>query len=119
MQSSSKKLPADISDEKRDEIQKLAQETFKVLGCSGVARVDFLMDAKTEKVYVNEINTIPGALSYYLWEASGKTFEEQLDQMIDIALKRERDKEKLTFSYDENILAMQPANGSKNGKMKA
>ena len=119
MQSSNKKLPADISDEKRDEIQKLAQETFKVLGCSGVARVDFLMDAKTEKVYVNEINTIPGALSYYLWEATGKTFEEQLDQMVDIALKREREKEKLTFSYDENILAMQPSGtkGAKNGKM--
>jgi D-alanine-D-alanine ligase len=118
MQSSDKKLPADISKEKRDEIQRLAQETFKIIGCSGVARVDFLMDAKTEKVYVNEINTIPGALSYYLWEATGKTFEEQLDQMIDIALKRQRDKEKLTFSYDQNILAMGPINGSKSSKMK-
>ena len=119
MAASSKKLPADISDEKRDEIQKLAQETFKVLGCSGVARVDFLMDKDTEKVYVNEINTIPGALSYYLWEATGKTFEEEMDQVIDIALKRHREREKLTFSYDQNILAMQgsPKMGSK-GKMK-
>ena len=119
MAASSKKLPADISDEKRDEIQKLAQETFKVLGCSGVARVDFLMDKETEKVYVNEINTIPGALSYYLWEATGKTFEEEMDQVIDIALKRHREREKLTFSYDQNILAMQgsPKMGSK-GKMK-
>ena len=119
MAASSKKLPADISDEKRDEIQKLAKETFKVLGCSGVARVDFLLDKETEKVYVNEINTIPGALSYYLWEASGKTFEEEMDQVIDIALKRHREREKLTFSYDQNILAMQnsPKMGTK-GKMK-
>ncbi len=119
MQSSNKKLPADIPDNIRDQIQKLAQDTFKVLGCSGVARIDFLMDSKTEKVYVNEINTIPGALSYYLWEASGKTFEQQLDQMIDIAMKREREKEKLTFSYDQNILAMQPSGvkGAKNAKM--
>ncbi len=113
---SDKKLPADIPDEKRDEIQKLAQETFKVLGCSGVARIDFLMDTQTEKVYVNEINTIPGALSYYLWEASGKTFEEEMDQVIEIALKRHREREKLTFSYDQNILAMQ--GGPKTGKMK-
>ncbi len=116
MQSSNKKLPADISDEKRDEIQKLAQETFKILGCSGVARIDFLMDSKTEKVYVNEINTIPGALSYYLWEATGKTFEQELDELVDIALKREREKEKLTYSYDENILAMQVAPGTKGAK---
>ena len=116
---SDKKLPADISDKKRDEIQKLAKETFKVLGCSGVARIDFLMDKETEEVYVNEINTIPGALSYYLWEATGKTFEQEMDEMIDIALKRHREREKLTFSYDQNILAMQgsPKMGSK-GKMK-
>lgn len=116
---SDKKLPADIPDEKRDEIQKLAKETFKVLGCSGVARVDFLMDMETDKVYVNEINTIPGALSYYLWEATGKTFEQELDEMIDIALKRHREREKLTFSYDQNILAMQGTGvkGSK-GKIK-
>lgn len=107
MAASSKKLPADISDEKRDEIQSLAQKTFKILGCSGVARIDFLMDKETEKVFVNEINTIPGALSYYLWEASGKTSEQEMDQIIDIALKRHRDREKLTFSYDQNILAMQ------------
>lgn len=119
MAASSKKLPADISDEKRDEIQKLAQETFKVLGCSGVSRVDFLIDKDTEKVYVNEINTIPGALSYYLWEATGKTFEQEMDEVIDIALKRHREREKLTFSYDQNILAMQgsPKMGAK-GKMK-
>ena len=116
---SDKKLPADISDKKRDEIQKLAKETFKVLGCSGVARIDFLMDKETEEVYVNEINTIPGALSYYLWEATGKTFEQEMHEMIDIALKRHREREKLTFSYDQNILAMQgsPKMGSK-GKMK-
>ena len=111
---SDKKLPADISDEKRDEIQKLTKETFKVLGCSGVARVDFLMDKKTENVYVNEINTIPGALSYYLWEATGKSFEKELDELIDIALKRHRERGKLTFSYDQNILAMQ--GGTKGSK---
>lgn len=106
-QFTNKKIPADISKEKAEEIQNLTKEVFKVLGCSGVARVDFLIDTKTDIVYVNEINTIPGALSYYLWEASGKSFETELDEIIDIAIKRYRDKEKLTFSYDKNILAMQ------------
>ena len=114
-----KKIPADISEEKTKEIQSLAQQVFKVLGCSGVARVDFLIDTKTDTVYVNEINTIPGALSFYLWEATGKTFERELDQIIDIAIKREREKEKLTFSYDQNILAMQGTKvGAKGAKIR-
>ena len=112
-----KKIPADLSDEMTKEIQNYAQEVFKILGCSGVARIDFLIDTKTEKIFVNEINTIPGALSYYLWEASGMTFEQELDEIIDIAIKRHRDKEKLTFSYDQNILAMQGGvKGSKGAK---
>lgn len=114
-----KKIPADISDEKTKEVQKLAKDVFKVLGCSGVCRVDFLIDTKTDKVYVNEVNTIPGALSFYLWEASGKSFTKELDEMIDIALKKDREKEKLTFSYDQNILAMQGSKtGSKGSKIR-
>lgn len=101
-----KKLPADIPNETRDEIQKLAKETFKILGCSGIARVDFLIDEEENKVYVNEINTIPGALSWYLFEASNKKFEDVLDKAINIAIKRSSTREKLTFSYDQNILAL-------------
>lgn len=113
-QFSNKKIPADISKEKTEEIQTLAKDVFNILGCNGVARVDFLIDNKTEKVYVNEINTIPGALSYYLWEATGKSFEQELDEIIELAIKRQNDREKLTFSYDQNILAMQ--GGTKGAK---
>lgn len=112
MAASQKKLPAELSDEKRKEIENLATETFKVLGANGVSRIDFLMDKDTEKVYVNEINTIPGALSYYLWEATGKSFKDEIDELVDLALKRKRNKEKMTFSYDKNILAL---NGNKLG----
>lgn len=101
-----KKLPADIPPETRDEIQKLAQETFKLLGCSGISRIDFLIDEEINKIYVNEINTIPGALSWYLFEASHKNFGEILDEAINIAIKRHSAREKLTFSYDQNILAL-------------
>ena len=101
-----KKLPADIPNKTRDEIQRLAKETFKVLGCSGISRVDFLIDEEIDKIYVNEINTIPGSLSWYLFEASGKKFEDELEEAIDIAIKRYNDRKKLTFSYDQNILAL-------------
>ncbi len=107
-----RKLPAEISDEMKKQIQKLAVETFKVLGCNGVSRIDFLVDNDTNDVYVNEINTIPGALSYYLWEATGKTFEQEIDELVELALKRRREREKLVFSYDQNILAL---SGSKTG----
>ena len=101
-----KKLPADIPEKTRNEIQDLAKETFKVLGCSGISRIDFLIDEEIEKIYVNEINTIPGALSWYLFEASGKKFEDILEEAINIAIKRYSDREKITFSYDQNILAL-------------
>ena len=109
-----KKIPADLTKEQEEEVKRLTKEVFKVLGCSGFARVDFLVDNETGNIYANEINTIPGALSFYLWEASGKTFEEQLDKAIDIALKRYQERENLTFSYDQNILAM--LGGTKGAK---
>lgn len=112
MASLKRKLPADISIELTEQIQKLAIQVFKVLGCSGVSRIDFLIDNNTNDVYVNEINTIPGALSYYLWEATGKTFSKQLDEIIELALKRSRQREKIVFSYEQNILAL---SGSKIG----
>ena len=115
MASLKRKLPAEISDEMKAEIQKLAVETFKVLGCNGVSRIDFLVDKDTNEVFVNEINTIPGALSYYLWEATGKSFSEEIDDLVQIALKRKREREKLVFSYDQNILAL---NGNKIGIQK-
>ena len=104
MASLKRKLPAEISEDMKKQIQSLACETFRVLGCRGVSRIDFLIDNDTNEIYVNEINTIPGALSYYLWEATGTKFEEEIDNIIELAFKRERERKQLTFSYDQNIL---------------
>ncbi len=109
-------LPAPLSAEKTKEIQNYALQTFKVLGCTGVCRIDFLMDAATETVYVNEINTIPGSLSYYLWEASGMPFSELMDHLVQIALERARRKSRMTYSYDTNLLASYNASGAKGAK---
>ena len=106
MASLSRKLPADISPEKREEIRRLAVKAFHSLGCAGVVRIDFLMDLDDgEKVYLNEFNTVPGSLSFYLWEASGLPYRELLTRMIEIALKKEREDAKVITSFDTNVLA--------------
>ena len=109
-----RKVPADISEEMTKKIQEIAVKTFKILGCSGVARIDFLVDMEDNSIYVNEINTIPGALSFYLWEATNKTFEKELDELVEIAFKRNRERQNRTYSYDQNILAL--GNGLKGTK---
>jgi len=80
------KIPADLSAEKSSEIQRLAVEAYRTIDCSGMARVDFFLESSTGKVFVNEINTIPGftEISMYpkLWEASGLPFGRLLDELI-------------------------------------
>ncbi|MCH5319158.1 MAG: D-alanine--D-alanine ligase [Paramuribaculum sp.] len=114
MRASEKRIPAMISDELSDRIRFLAGETFRVLSCHGVSRVDVIIDKTDDKVYVNEINTIPGSLSYYLWEESGIPFSELMERLIRLALKRQRERAKKTVTYDQNILAL--SGGTKGGK---
>lgn len=116
MASVQRKLPADISPELREEIRTMAVEAFKQLGCNGVARIDFMIDEDKGKLYFNEINTIPGSLAFYLFEAMGMPYKELLNRMIDLALKRTREEENITFSFDTNILNMQSIGGAKGVK---
>ncbi|MCM1520584.1 MAG: D-alanine--D-alanine ligase [Lachnoclostridium sp.] len=106
MQASQKRIPADLPEEMTKRIQFLAGETFRVLGCHGVSRVDVIVDADNDNIYVNEINTIPGSLSFYLWEATGITFDQLMDRLVQLALKRHREKQLKTVSYDANIFSM-------------
>lgn len=106
MQASQKRIPADLPKEVSDRIRFLAGETFRVLSCHGVSRVDVIMDEDNGQIYVNEINTIPGSLSFYLWEASGIPFSELMDRLVRLAIKRKREQGMKTVSYDQNIFAM-------------
>ena len=120
MASTARIVPAPLTDEQTRLVQQLAKETFRVLGTSGVCRIDFLMDADTKKVYVNEINTIPGSLAFYLWQAAGVSFSELMDKLVELASDRERRRSKMTFSYETNILSnfsASNAKGSKGSKM--
>lgn len=115
MASVSRKIPAELSGEKREEIRDLAVKSFKLLGCNGVARIDFMIDEENGKLYFNEINTIPGSLSFYLWEPVGIPYKELLSRMIDLCLKRSRQEESLTFTFDTNILDSASFGGTKGG----
>ncbi len=115
MQAAKKRIPAELPQDETQRIQFLAGETFRVLSCHGVSRVDVIIDAKTRDIYVNEINTIPGSLSFYLWEATGLSFGNLMDKLVSLALKRKRDRQLKTVSYDQNIFAMGAGNGVKGG----
>lgn len=106
MQASQKKIPADLPVHTTKEIQRLAGETFRVLSCHGVSRVDVIVDRATNKIYVNEINTIPGSLSFYLWEATGLTFPALMDKLVQLAVKRKGAADRKTTSFSQNIFAL-------------
>lgn len=95
-------IPAPISDEMRDTVRRYAADAFRALGCSGVARIDFLLDG--DKLYVNEINTIPGSLAFYLFEPAGLKYPELLDELIRLALARERRRARRSTSIETGIL---------------
>ena len=118
MHSTVREIPANLPEATTNYIRETACKTFRVLACDGVSRIDFMIDEATGEVFVNEINTIPGSLSFYLWEATGVKFDELVDRLISIAFRRKRDSEFKTTSYSENIFAYQAAHGAKLGGAK-
>lgn len=105
MASASRMIPARLEKNVSEEICELAKKVCSVLNLSGVTRIDFLVDKKNNQVYVNEPNTIPGSLSFYLWEPTGKKYETLLDDMITLGIKEYKRKNKKINSFDTNILS--------------
>ena len=114
MASTSRIVPARISEKLTKEIQDTAKQVFKALNLSGVCRVDFLIDNKENKFYVNEPNTCPGSLSFYLWKEAGMKYSELLDEMVSIAIKEYKHKNQKTMSFKSSIF--DGFNGSKGLK---
>lgn len=114
MASTSRIVPARISEKLTKEIQDTAKQVFKVLNLSGVCRVDFLIDNKENKFYVNEPNTCPGSLSFYLWKEAGMKYSKLLDEMVSIAIKEYKHKNQKTMSFKSSIF--DGFNGSKGLK---
>ena len=116
MQSLARVVPADLSPEMTEKVQQLAIDAFRAIGACGCSRIDFLLDNQTGELYANEINTIPGSLAFYLWEKSGLTFSQLMDEMIRLALKRQRQQSLLHRSFETNLLQHAQIGGAKAGK---
>lgn len=102
---STTEAPANIPKETEDYIRKIALKAYKVLDCCGLARLDTFYDKKTEKIFINEINTMPGftKISMYpkMWEASGLSYSELLDKIIELGFDRFRKKSERKISFEE------------------
>ncbi len=105
MASAKRIIPARISEKLAKEVSDVAIKAFRSLNSSGVVRIDFLIDTKNEKVYANEINSIPGSLSFYLWDKTDKNYEELLEDVLNIGIRNFKNKINKTHSFDTNILS--------------
>jgi D-alanine-D-alanine ligase len=105
MASAKRLIPAPISPKTATKIADFAKTAFSSLDCSGVSRVDFLVSPDEKTIYINEINTIPGSLAFYLWEASGLKFPHLLDKLITLALTRYQTQSQSTFTFQNNLLS--------------
>lgn len=110
MASASRIIPARISKDLTKDIQETSKKVFKTLNLGGVCRIDYLINSKTNEYYVNEPNTIPGSLAFYLWEATDMSYEKLLDELVSVAIKDYKNKLRKTRSFDTNILS-----GYRNG----
>ena len=116
MASLGRKIPADLSEERSNEIRELSCKIFKAIGACGVVRIDYIIDGETDTVYANEINTIPGCLAFYLWDATDLKYPELCDKLIELAFRRQRNRDNLTFTIDTNILSGVKLGGAKGTK---
>ena len=116
MASLSRVLPAPIEDSLRDHIQALSCQIFRMLDCKGVVRIDYMFDRATEKVYITEINTIPGSLSFYLWENKGVKYSQLIDRLVQNALRAHEDRNMRNYAFSSDILKGVSLGGAKGTK---
>ena len=112
-------IPAPLDEAQTRAVQEMAVRVFQLFECAGVARIDFLLDDDTGQVYFNEINTIPGSFSFYLWEPVGVSFDALMDELIRLAQKRHREKNGRVRSYDVNLLSVRSLQGLKGAKQRS
>lgn len=98
-------LPAPIEPELRDKIRALSVDIFNDMDCKGVVRIDYMYDATSDGLYITEINTIPGSLAFYLWEACGMPYSRLIDEMVRCAMEAQKDKDDSNYAYSSDILS--------------
>lgn len=115
MASAKRIIPAPVSEKIKKEIEAATVSIFRAIDGKGIARLDFLVDSK-ENVYFNEINTMPGSLSFYLWKASGVSFKKLVTELVRLAEEEWKAKNKQVTVFSSNILAGFTSSGSKGSK---
>ncbi len=116
MEALARRIPAPISEEMTKKIQKMSQDIFKLMDCKGVVRIDYICDKNLENLYVNEINTIPGSLAFYLWEPLGISYQKLIDKLIDYAMLAHKAKKSNNFAFDSEIISKFSQCSQKSGK---
>ena len=99
-----RELPAKITNELWDKIVDMSKTAYKICKLNGLVRIDYLLNDKTQQVYINEINTIPGSLSFYLWQYDKYSFDKLIDLMIQQAIKQHQIIKQKTIIYNTNVL---------------
>ena len=104
MASLSRVVPAPIEDSLRDRLQQMSCAIFRMLDCKGVVRIDYMFDQASGETYITEINTIPGSMAFYLWEAAGMKYARLIDRLVEYAMQAHRDRNERNYAYSSNIL---------------
>lgn len=104
MASATRKIPAELTPEMDQKVKATAKKVFEALDCAGLARIDFLVREQTNELIVIEINTIPGSMAFYLWEATGLSFKDMISKLINLAIERFEENQKNTTTFSSNIL---------------
>ncbi len=104
MEGAKRIIPAPISPEMTERIQQMAVDAFRSVDGAGIARVDFLLDKDTGEVYVNELNTLPGSIAFYLWKHSGISPQQLVDELINLAVQKHREKNRTRYYSDPLLM---------------
>jgi D-alanine-D-alanine ligase len=116
MKSAERIIPAPVDDALAERIMQYAAAGFQAIDGRGIARIDFLVDAKGEGVYLNEINTMPGSLAFYLWQESGMSPGQVVDRLVKLAQDVYADKRRSTFNYQTSLIEHTASRGLKGVK---
>jgi D-alanine-D-alanine ligase len=111
-------IPARLDEKTTKQIQETAKEVYKALGCTGIARVDFLYNKKTKEFFANEVNPLPGTLYHHLWKESGIDLPELLEKLLDYAKETYTQKQSLSHAFQSSILSGLNGSKLKSSKLK-
>lgn len=116
MKSADRLIPAPLSPALSQRIEQLALAAFRAVDGRGIVRIDFLVKPEQDEVYINELNTMPGSLAFYLWQASGLSATQLVDALVNYAQQAHADKRRNTYDYKTNLVSVASVRGTKGTK---